>query len=571
MDVKTAFLNGELEKEIYMEQPEGFVVPGKKNKLKDNMLDPLTKGLSREEVERTSKGMGLRPRTSRHGERKYESNTRSNQREALALYSKESCCCLMGALVGWDGTNGTMLSNIDVLSAIDDALKDGVDIISTSIGGKSIINMADFDEEKIFGIGSFHAVSHGIPFIASAGNCGPDSYTVVGATSPWMISVASSNSESEIITPLTLGNNKTILRYNLRTIIDEVGSFPAKISIRSRMTAYREFKQILVDQELKKRFKRSYFGHLRNLSEHLKFNGQLVHYLLLRCIKNDKIRHEIWFCVNNKPACFGLKEFCLITGLNCSSYPRESKMKKVLAKGDNFRFKVTKNKNITAANLLHLIRGNKLNEDQKFKYCILWFLHTMLLAKYSTKVVDTKLIRMVDSLSFFEKYPWGKETFQLTMDYLKKKSDLKKQKEVFNEKQKASYALFEFPWEFMNVHPYIIPTVREMKMDYMITFESYTNEMKNNVLDGLKKELQGVTVLTSNEDSDDDGDLGGNPAEVCVGDDDSLSTSKDRAGTSAPGDLHKRVVALEEAVLDIAAYIKEKRMKKKENDERQHE
>ncbi|PHT89514.1 hypothetical protein T459_04627 [Capsicum annuum] len=35
-------------------------------KSKDNMLDPLTKGLSREGVERTSKGMGLRPRMSQH-------------------------------------------------------------------------------------------------------------------------------------------------------------------------------------------------------------------------------------------------------------------------------------------------------------------------------------------------------------------------------------------------------------------------------------------------------------------------------------------------------------------------
>ena len=27
MDVKTAFLNGDLDEEIYMEQPEGFIVP----------------------------------------------------------------------------------------------------------------------------------------------------------------------------------------------------------------------------------------------------------------------------------------------------------------------------------------------------------------------------------------------------------------------------------------------------------------------------------------------------------------------------------------------------------------
>ncbi|PHT41242.1 hypothetical protein CQW23_20096 [Capsicum baccatum] len=40
-------------------------------KSKDNMSDPLTKGLSREGVERTSKGMGLRPRTSQHGDSTY--------------------------------------------------------------------------------------------------------------------------------------------------------------------------------------------------------------------------------------------------------------------------------------------------------------------------------------------------------------------------------------------------------------------------------------------------------------------------------------------------------------------
>ena len=40
MDVKTAFLHGDLDKEIYMQQPEGFVVPSK-----EHMVFKLTRSL----------------------------------------------------------------------------------------------------------------------------------------------------------------------------------------------------------------------------------------------------------------------------------------------------------------------------------------------------------------------------------------------------------------------------------------------------------------------------------------------------------------------------------------------
>ena len=33
MDIKTTFLNGDLEKEIYMDQPEGFIAKGQENKV----------------------------------------------------------------------------------------------------------------------------------------------------------------------------------------------------------------------------------------------------------------------------------------------------------------------------------------------------------------------------------------------------------------------------------------------------------------------------------------------------------------------------------------------------------
>ena len=40
MDVKTTFLHGDLDKKIYMQQPEGFVVPGK-----EHMVCKLTRSL----------------------------------------------------------------------------------------------------------------------------------------------------------------------------------------------------------------------------------------------------------------------------------------------------------------------------------------------------------------------------------------------------------------------------------------------------------------------------------------------------------------------------------------------
>ncbi|KAF3615515.1 hypothetical protein FXO38_35077 [Capsicum annuum] len=121
------------------------------------------------------------------------------------------------------------------------------------------------------------------------------------------------------------------------------------------------------------------------------------------------------------------------------------------------------------------------------------------------------------------------------------------------------------------MYPYIIPIVHETKMNYIFIFNPYTDEVKNNIHDGLKKNLQRVTILISNVDSDDDGNLGSNPIGVCIGDDVYLTTSKVIVVTSINGDFHKCAAMLEEAVLYIASYIKEKRLNKKEKNEQQHE
>lgn len=42
---------------------------------------------------------------------------------------------------------------------------------------------------------------------------------------------------------------------------------------------------------------------------------------------------------------FWLKRFCIGYGPNCGAYPSNTKMEKVLDKGDKFYYKVTRNKN----------------------------------------------------------------------------------------------------------------------------------------------------------------------------------------------------------------------------------
>jgi len=91
-----------------------------------------------------------------------------------------------------------------ILKAIDDAVRDGVDIISISLG-------MDFESDFLsdpIAIGAFHANQMGVMVVCAAGNSGPDPYTVVN-TAPWIFTVAASNIDRDFESNLLLGNGKS--------------------------------------------------------------------------------------------------------------------------------------------------------------------------------------------------------------------------------------------------------------------------------------------------------------------------------------------------------------------------
>ncbi|PKA61855.1 Subtilisin-like protease [Apostasia shenzhenica] len=95
-------------------------------------------------------------------------------------------------------------SSSAVLKAIDDAIGDGVDIISISLGMSSVFQ-SDFLSDTI-AIGAFHANQKGVLVVCSGGNDGPDSFTVVN-TAPWVLTVGASSIDRIFQSTIVLGNS----------------------------------------------------------------------------------------------------------------------------------------------------------------------------------------------------------------------------------------------------------------------------------------------------------------------------------------------------------------------------
>ncbi|EEF38173.1 cucumisin [Ricinus communis] len=91
-------------------------------------------------------------------------------------------------------------SDADILAAFDDAIADGVDIISLSVGGWPL----DYFQDAI-AIGAFHAMKNGILTSNSAGNSGPSSESVANFA-PWALSVAASTIDRKFVSQVKLGN-----------------------------------------------------------------------------------------------------------------------------------------------------------------------------------------------------------------------------------------------------------------------------------------------------------------------------------------------------------------------------
>ncbi|PWA80075.1 cucumisin [Artemisia annua] len=124
----------------------------------------------------------------------------------------------------------TTCQDSDILAAFDDAIADGVDIISLSVGGP---NPHDYFEDPI-AIGAFHAMKNNILTSSSAGNSGP-SLGSTSSVSPWLLSVAASSIDRKFLTQIVLGNSQTYMGPAINTFDGAVYSIVYGASVPNTM------------------------------------------------------------------------------------------------------------------------------------------------------------------------------------------------------------------------------------------------------------------------------------------------------------------------------------------------
>ncbi|XP_065877824.1 subtilisin-like protease SBT4.4 [Euphorbia lathyris] len=109
----------------------------------------------------------------------------------------------------------------DILAGFDDAISDGVDVLTISLGSRTPHPF----HTDVIAIGAFHAMERGIITSHSAGNSGP-SLASLSSTAPWTLSVGASSIDRRIITKVILGNGMTLVGNSVNSFDLKGKNFP---------------------------------------------------------------------------------------------------------------------------------------------------------------------------------------------------------------------------------------------------------------------------------------------------------------------------------------------------------
>ncbi|KAL9831454.1 hypothetical protein AtNW77_Chr3g0200841 [Arabidopsis thaliana] len=215
------------------------------------------------------------------------------------------------------------------------------------------------------------------------------------------------------------------------------------------------------------------FGKLFKIPKNkASFNAKLVLGLICRQLVTKKV-NEMWIVFGGHPIRFGLREFSILTGLECGKYPKKKDVDDVISVKPECEsvWKTLFHERFgdtvpTIADLVSWLQEEESMEGWKQLALSLIILVDGVVAAHSNPNRPTsKTVEMTKNLEFFCKYPWGRVSFTRTLGRIANFQTPYDAQKLIRGILVGSYALHAFPLALQLLAFETIPSIAKLGPD----------------------------------------------------------------------------------------------------------
>ncbi|KAH0917631.1 hypothetical protein HID58_025291 [Brassica napus] len=156
------------------------------------------------------------------------------------------------------------------------------------------------------------------------------------------------------------------------------------------------------------------------------FSGRFARYMMSRQLKVKK-KHEVWFRFAGQPIRFSLREFAIVTGLPCGTFPPKSKMKikETITEKPYWPSLFGKVEVVTVASVIKMLHRRTVRDrETRIKFACLAILSSVLLPTSLNMKISREHAEAIEDLDDFYSFPWGRLAYEMLMNSIKERDEI---------------------------------------------------------------------------------------------------------------------------------------------------
>ncbi|CAN7017437.1 unnamed protein product [Brassica rapa subsp. trilocularis] len=190
-------------------------------------------------------------------------------------------------------------------------------------------------------------------------------------------------------------------------------------------TSIRKILNALGPDEVR-RIKETPFGKLVKIADKPPYSGRFGRFLISRQLKVGK-KNEVWFIFSGKPVRFSIREFALVTGLNCRNFPPRTKKKssKNLIEKPYWGELFGSMREVPVSYVISMLKKKTVADTEtRIKYALLALLSAVILpTSHNPKILEQHAEKIKD-IDQFLAYPWGRVSFEMLISSIKERDEV---------------------------------------------------------------------------------------------------------------------------------------------------